>query len=124
MKIIRTIFLYLKHITFIGFLYAGILLYSGLLESKVGICCLILFLVYSIVSFLMFFIKSNEEQNNILNNFVMCFLHMYFVFITYRYMSSVGLELVNENFFPINYFIAGLSMFVLSINKFILWLSK
>ena len=124
MKIINTILLYLKHITFIGFLYAGILIYPGLLESKVGICCLILFLVYSIVSFLMFFIKSNEEQNNILNNFVMTFLHVYFMFITYRYMSSVGLELVNENFFPINYFIAGLSMFVLSINKFILWLSK
>lgn len=124
MKIINTIFLYLKHITFIGFLYAGILIYPGLLESKVGICCLILFLVYSIVSFLMFFIKSNEEQNNILNNFVMTFLHVYFMFITYKYMSSVGLELVNENFFPINYFIAGLSMFVLSINKFILWLSK
>lgn len=124
MKIIRTILLYLKHITFIGFLYAGILLYPGLIESKIGICCLVFFIVYSIVTFLMFFVKSKGEQDNSLNNFVMSFLHLYFMFITYRYTSSIGLELVNESFFPINYFIASLSMFILSANKFILWFSK
>lgn len=124
MKIINTIFLYLKHITFIGFLYASILLYPGLLGSDIGKCCLVFVIIYSLVTFLMFFIKSKEEQNNFLNNFVVSFLHLYFMFITYRYISSLGLELTNKMFFPTNYFIATLSMFILSANKFILWFSK
>jgi len=124
MKIIRTLFLYLNHFTFIGFLYAGILIYPGLLDSRTGILCLVLFIVYSLVSFLMFFVKSKEEQYSALNNFVVCFLHVYFMFVTYRYTSSIGLQLTNQMFFPINYFISALSMFVLSANKIILWLSK
>lgn len=124
MNKIRTLFLYLNHFTFIGFLYAGIILYPGLLDSNSGIACLILFIIYSLVTFLMFFIKSKEEQSNALNNFVVCFLHIYFIFVAYRYTSSVGIQLTNQMFFPINYFISGLSMFILSANKIILWLSK
>ena len=123
MKVFNAILFYFKYLTFIGFIYAGVLLYPGLIENKIGIVCLVLLIIYIITTFFMFFVKSKNEEKNTFNNLVICLLHLYFMFLAYRYITLNGLELVEPRFFQINYFIASLSIFILTINKLILFLS-
>lgn len=124
MNIVRNLFYYLRNLTFICFLYASVVLYPGLTKNTFGIICLVLVIVYSLATFFMMFVKNSDETDNIFNNIVICILHFYFCFVTYRYVNSIGFELANKNFFTLNYFIASLSMFILTFNKFILWLNK
>ena len=123
MKIFNIIVFYLKYLTFIGFIYAGVLLYPGLIVDKVGFTCLVLTVIYIVITFLMFFLKPKSEENNTFNNLVICLLHIYFMFLAYRYITLNGLQLAEPKFFQINYFIASLSIFILSFNKIILYLS-
>lgn len=115
------IFYYLKYISFILFLYSAIVLYPGFMELKIGIVCLILLVVYSLVTFIMFFYKSSFEQYNLLNNFVLCFLHFYTCFVAYKY-SSIGdvFGVSNTYYFHLNFFVIALCLFTLTINKIIL----
>ena len=123
MKVFNAILFYFKYLTFIGFIYAGVLLYPGLIENKIGIVCLALLIIYIITTFFMFFVKSKNEEKNTFNNLVICLLHLYFMFLAYRYITLNGLELVEPRFFQINYFIASLSIFILTFNKIILYIS-
>ena len=85
------------------FLCAAIVIYPGLISLKMGICLLVLLIIYSIVSFIMFFIKRPGEQFNVLNNIVLCFLHIYFCFIAYKYQSISGtLGDINDSYFSLN----------------------
>ena len=123
MSVMNKILFYFKYLTFAGFIYAGIVLYPGLISDNIGIICLVLMIIYIITTFFMFFIKSKQEENNTFNNLVICLLHLYFMFLAYRYVTLSGLELIEPRFFQINYFIASLSIFILTINKLILFLS-
>ena len=70
----------------------------------------------------MFFLKRNGERFNILNNFVLCLLHLYFWFIAYRYQASIGsFNDLNNTYFTLNYFVTSLCLFTLTVNKFILF---
>ena len=121
MNFVNNLFYYLKYITFIMFLCAAIAIYPGLISLKMGICLLVLLIIYSVVSFIMFFIKRPGEQFNVLNNIVLCFLHIYFCFIAYKYQSISGtLGDINDSYFSLNYFVTSLCLFTLTINKFIL----
>lgn len=123
-KIINTFTIYLRHISFIGFIFSGIMIYPSLKDEKFGLLCLTLILIYSFVNLIMFFIKSKKELGNFLNNFVVCILHIYMMLIAYKYISSIDFPIINQSFFSFSYLIASISMFVLIINKFILISSK
>lgn len=121
MSTFKNFLFHFKYISFIFFLYAGVILYPSLVSMNIGICCLVLLVIYSITTFIMFFVKSSEEQYNVLNNFVLCFLHIYFCFIAYKYYSiGDAFGIANTTYFNLNYFVAALCLFVLTINKFIL----
>lgn len=124
LKIINTIFLYFRYITFIGFLYAGIVLFPDLIKSTIGIILLVLILIYSLSTFFMIFIKSSKEEDNILSNIVISLLNIYVMFIAYKYNNSLGFVLANPLYFMINYTIMGFSMIILTVNKFLLWKGK
>lgn len=118
---LKEISYYLKYISFIPFLYASIIIYSGLVSEKMGICLLVLLIIYSIITFIMFLAKKKEEQYNIMNNLVLFFLHLYFCFIAYKYQTiSTSLTDINSTYFTLNYFVTALCLFTLTINKFIL----
>lgn len=121
MIIFKNILYYLKYFSFICFLIAAVIVYPSLMSFNMGICCLVLTVLYSIVTIVMFLSKNKGEQYNIFNNFVLCFLHFYFCFIAYKYYS-VGDVFNDQNnlYFSLNYFVASLCLFILTINKFIL----
>ena len=63
----------------------------------------------------MFFTKSSGEQYSLLNNFVLCFLHIYTCFIAYKY------DLIGDVFdASTTFFVISLCLFTLTINKIIL----
>lgn len=122
MNTCKNILYYFKYVTFVLFLYASIVLFPNLITLKMGIVCLILIILFSIVTFVMFFLKKSGEQFNILNNFVLCLLHLYFCFIAYRYQASIGsFNDLNNTYFTLNYFVTSLCLFTLTVNKFILF---
>lgn len=120
MSLFRNLVYYFKYISFICFLYGIIVLYPGLLSLKMGICCLVCVIIYSIVSFVMFFAKFNGEQYGLLNNIVVCVLHGYFCFIAYKYslVGSISIG-INDFYFSLNFFVGCLCLVVLTVNKFI-----
>lgn len=120
MGVVNKLFLYARHISFILFLYAGIILYPGFVSTPFNCAFFIVFLIYSLLSFVFFFIKSSGEQGSFLNNFVLCFLHIYFLFVAFRYDSSVGLDFSGDFYFFVNYLVLSFVMIVLCVNKFIL----
>ena len=120
MGVVNKLFLYARHISFILFLYAGIVLYPDFVSSPFNCVFFVIFLGYSFLSFLFFFIKSEGEQGSSFNNFVLCFLHVYFLFVALRYESYVGLDFSGNIYFFINYLVLSFVMLVLSVNKFIL----
>ena len=124
MNKLKEISYYLKYISFIFFLYSAIIIYPGLITQKIGICLLILIIIYSVVTFFMFLAQKKGEQYNTLNNLVLFFVHLYFCFITYKY-QTISTSLVDtNNYFALNYFVTSLCLFTLTINKFILSTSK
>lgn len=123
-NIINTLIIYLRHISFIGFVFSAIIIYPSLKTEKFGILCFSLILIYLIINTIMFFVKSRKELNNLLNNLVVCILHFYMLLIAYKYVYSIDIQLANPSFFSFSYLIASISMFVLIINKFILISSK
>lgn len=113
--------LYIRHISFVCFLWAGVILFPGFKTLELGNVCFWLFLVYSIVTIVMFFVKPIPEQKNTLNNLVLCILHAYFCFVAYKYSGVSDLfGITNAVYFKLNFFISSICMFVLTVNKFIL----
>ena len=121
MNAFRNFLYYFKYISFICFLYAAIVLYTGFISIKMGIICLVLLVIYSIITFIMFFTKSSGEQYSLLNNFVLCFLHIYTCFIAYKY-DLIGdvFDVSTTSYFNLNFFVIALCLFTLTINKIIL----
>lgn len=121
MNAFRNFLYYFKYISFICFLYAAIVLYPGFISIKMGIICLVLLVIYSIITFIMFFTKSSGEQYSLLNNFVLCFLHVYTCFIAYKY-DLIGdvFDVSTTSYFNLNFFVIALCLFTLTINKIIL----
>ena len=121
MNAFRNFLYYFKYISFIFFLYSAIVLYPGFISLKIGTICLALLVIYSIVTFIMFFIKSSSEQYSLLNNFVLCFLHVYTCFVAYKY-NLIGdvFDVSITSYFNLNFFVIALSLFTLTINKIIL----
>ena len=102
-------------------MYSAIVLYPGFISIKMGIICLVLLVIYSIITFIMFFTKSSGEQYSLLNNFVLCFLHVYTCFIAYKY-DLIGdvFDVSTTSYFNLNFFVIALCLFTLTINKIIL----
>ena len=121
MNAFRNFLYYFKYISFILFLYSAIVLYPGFISIKMGIICLVLLVIYSIITFIMFFTKSSGEQYSLLNNFVLCFLHVYTCFIVYKY-DLIGdvFDVSTTSYFNLNFFVIALCLFTLTINKIIL----
>ena len=121
MNAFRNFLYYFKNISFILFLYSAIVLYPGFISIKMGIICLVLLVIYSIITFIMFFTKSSGEQYSLLNNFVLCFLHIYTCFIAYKY-DLIGdvFDVSTTSYFNLNFFVIALCLFTLTINKIIL----
>lgn len=121
MNAFRNFLYYFKYISFILFLYSAIVLYPGFISIKMGIICLVLLVIYSIITFIMFFTKSSGEQYSLLNNFVLCFLHVYTCFIAYKYDLIGDIFYVSTtSYFNLNFFVIALCLFTLTINKIIL----
>lgn len=121
MNAFRNFLYYFKYISFILFLYSAIVLYPSFISLKIGTICLILLVIYSIITFIMFFTKSRGEQYNLLNNFVLCFLHIYTCFVAYKY-NLIGdvFDASTTSYFNFNFFVISLCLFTLTINKIIL----
>ena len=62
MNKLKEISYYLKYISFIFFLYSAIIIYPGLITQKIGICLLILIIIYSVVTFFMFLAQKKGEH--------------------------------------------------------------
>lgn len=120
MNSLKKILYYFKYISFIFFLCATIVLYHGFTSFKIGICCLVLVIVYAVVTFVMFFTKFHGEQYNLLNNFVLCFLHLYTCFIAYKYDAIGDVFGISMAYFKLNFFVISLCLFTLTINKLLL----
>ena len=121
----RKLVLYLRHISFILFLLALIILYSSFEEFKYGQLCLIVSLIYIFVTFVMFFIKNKDEESNIFNNFVLCFLHTYICFVAYKYYLIKDFPIIsNSDYFSFNLLMISVCMSVLCINKIIIAADK
>ncbi len=118
-------FLYLRHFSFIAFLVAMLYLYPGFHTYNFGILCLVLSMFYIIITFIMFFVKSDTEEMNFLNNFVLFFLHGYVCFLAYRFTSVYNVAFTDADiYFKINFFIISICLFILTMNKIILANSK
>lgn len=120
MNALKKFFYYFKYISFILFSCATIVLYPGFTSLKIGICCLVLVIVYAVVTFVMFFTKFHGEQYNLLNNFVLCFLHLYTCFIAYKYDAIGDVFGISMAYFKLNFFVISLCLFTLTINKLLL----
>lgn len=121
MKTLSNIMLYLRHISFIEFLICMIILYSAFFKFDLGIVCLIISFIYIIMTFVLFFIKNKNEENNIFNNFVLIFLHSYVGIVAYRYLIIANSAVMsNATYFSYNFFMISLCLFILTINKIII----
>ena len=125
MKKLNVFVLYIRHISFIIYLVAMIYLYTGFYKYSFGIICLVLSLFYIITTFVMFFIKNDNEEKSILNNLVLCFLHGYVCFLAYRYSNVYNVAFIDiDSYFKINFFIISICLFILTMNKMIIANSK
>lgn len=120
-NIIKTIMIYSRHISFIAFLVAIILLYPSFEKTKYGTICFYISIVYIITTFIMFFIKNKQEETNLLNNFVLIFMHLYICFIAYKYQTIANYLIdSNTSYFSFNYIIISICITVLIINKLLI----
>ena len=125
MKKLNSLILYIRHISFIAYLIAMIYLYTAFYKYSFGVICLIFSFFYIITTFVMFFIKNKNEENSILNNLVLCFLHSYICFLAYRYSSVYNVAFIHvDDYFKINFFIIAICLFTLTMNKIIITNSK
>ena len=119
--VVKNITLYIKHLSFIAFLIAGIVLYPILIEYQMGKLCLIIFLVYTIITFITIFIKNEIETYNVVNNIVVCALHIYTCFIAYKYYLVSDVVFINNaEYFNLNFLMLAICILVLTVNKIIL----
>ena len=117
--------LYLRHISFIIFLLAIVVLYKAFFEFSFGKLCLVISFFYIFMTLFAFFIKNNYELNNPLNSVVVIILHLYVAFVSYRYFLIYDLTFTGyDNYFKINFIIMSITMFILAVNKIILMESK
>ena len=124
MNVIKKILTYLKHLSFICFLYACIIFYPAFDNILYGNIYLIIFIIYVIVTFISFFAKSSAEENNILNSILICILHGYFIFLAIDYNNIISYSTAQLTTFNFNYFVIAFSMIIIIINKIILLYSK
>lgn len=125
MSKLNNIFLYVRHISFIAYLIAMIYLYPSFHTYSFGILCLALSMFYIITTFIMFFVKNDNEEKNFLNNFVLFFLHGYVCFLAYKFTSIYNVAFTEvDMYFKINFFIISVCLFILTMNKIILANSK
>lgn len=121
MNTLRYLFLYIRHLSFIAFLIAIIVLYSGFFKFDFGMICLIISMIYILFTFIMIFVKNVNEEYSLFNNFVLSFLHLYICFIAYKYYFVADDAIVgNLIYFKVNFFIISLCMLILTINKILL----
>ena len=121
----KRLILYFRHISFILFLVAIIILYSGFEKFNFGKLCLIISFIYIIITFIMFFIKNKYEETNVFNNLVLCFLHFYICFVAYKYYLVWNYPVIsNSNYFGFNFLMISICMSILSVNKIIISTNK
>ena len=121
MKKIQHIFLYIRHFSFIAFLIAITLLYPAFNKFELGHIYLTIFIFYILISFIMFFIKNEDEEKNILNNFVIIILNIYICLIAYKYNISSNYAIDNNyNYFSFNLKMVTFCLLIISINKLII----
>lgn len=118
MNDIKIVFLYIRHLSFIAFLGALIVLFPGFKSYEVGNTCFLVSIIYIVITFIVFLIKSKEEEYNLLNNFVLSFLHIYICLIAYKYSFSRTYVIGDSsNYFEFNFLIISICMTILTFNK-------
>ena len=121
MNNINRLLLYIRHISFIAFLIAIIVLYPGFKKYNLGNICLFVTFAYIIITFIMFFIKNKYEENSFFNNFVLCFLHIYICYVAYRYYLVKDYAIGgNDNYFGFNFLMISICMIILCFNKILI----
>ena len=117
--------LYSRHISFIIFLIAEIILYPSFEKFEFGKICLIVSLVYIVVTFIMFFVKNKNEESSVFNNFVLCFLHIYILFVAYKYYLIKDYAIIsNTSYFSFNFLMISICISILCINKLLITIEK
>ena len=121
MKKAEIVVLYIKYLSFIAFLVAGIVLYPAFIKYQLGKACLVMFLIYTVFTFYTFFLKNKIEAYSILNNTVICIFHFYICFVAYKYYTiSDAVFTVSIEYFNLNFLIISICMLILTANKLIL----
>lgn len=122
---LRCIALYTRHISFICYLIAIIVLFPSFDNLKFGNVYLIISFIYIITSFFMFFIKSENEEKNILNNCVLSFFHIYICLIAYKYNLAFNYIIGDySNYFNMNFILISICSILLITNRIIIANSK
>lgn len=117
----KNIVLYIRHISFILFLVSLTYLYPSFNRYELGKMCQVVSFIYIIITFIMFMIKNKGEQQNVLNNFVLIVLHLYFCLLAYKFQLISSYLVVDANsYFKFNFIILSFCMTILTINKLIL----
>ena len=107
------------------FLIATIILFPGFNKYNLGNVCLIVSLIYIVVTFIVIFIKNKNEEFSLFNNFVLCFLHLYICFVAYKYTIIGNYAIsVNNEYFSFNFLMISICMGILCVNKLIIINSK
>lgn len=120
-SLIKIILKYTRHITFIFFLIAMICLFPSFKKTDFGNICFYISIVYIIATFIMIFIKNEQEETKALNNFVLIFLHLYICLIAYKYQIISDYVInTNTSYFKFNFIIISICMIILIINKFLI----
>ncbi len=121
----KRLLLYFRHISFILFLIAIIILYSGFEKFNFGKLCLIISFIYIIITLIMFFTKNKYEESNVFNNLVLCLLHFYICFVAYKYYLIMDYPIINNTgYFSFNFLMISICMIILSANKFVISINK
>ncbi len=121
MKKLNKCFLYVRHVSFIAFLIAIIILYPAFMKYDLGNICFIISFLYIISTFIMFFIKSINEENNLFNSLVLCFLHIYICYVSYRYYLIKDYAITGDgSYFKFNFLMISICMIILCFNKIII----
>lgn len=118
MKKLNKLFLYIRHISFIAFLIAIIVLYPSFKKYDLGNISFIISIIYIIITFIMFFIKNNYEETSFFNNFVLCFMHMYICYVAYKYYLIKDYAITGDGrYFKFNFLMISICMIILCFNK-------
>lgn len=121
MKKIQNTLLYIRHFSFIAFLIAMTILYPAFNKFKLGNIYIVIFLIYILSTFIMFFIKNKNEEDNILNSIVVTFLNIYICLIAYKYNILSSYVIDNSySYFNFNITMIAFCMLIITINKLII----